>query len=299
MLLRKPDLFIVGAPRCGTTAMYMYLRAHPEIFMSPEKEPQYFVSDLTVRSRPTLEEYLAYFAGAGEEKRVGEATAIYLYSKSAAGEIKEFSPAAYIIAMLRNPVDFLYSAHSRLLIRQEDITDFEAALGAEEWRKQGMKIPPRALSAEALFYRDLAKFSEQLERYYDIFGKEKVTVIIYDDLRDDTAGVYRNTLEFLEVDPDFQTDLKVVNPNTKLRSVLLDQALAKSTRMVNRRFGSGSLQARALGKVNKSLVKWNETKAYRPPMDPQLRKRLLTEFVPEVERLSALLGRDLTHWSRQ
>ena len=297
--MRRPNFFIAGAPRCGTTALFTFLKAHPDIGMAEPKEPVYFGQDLEIKGRFTLEGYLACFAEVRDEKRVGEATAIYLYSKSAAREIKEFSPGAYIIAMLRNPVDFLYSTHSRLLIRQEDITDFEAALDAEEWRKQGMKIPPRALCAEALFYREMAKFSEQLERYYDIFGRERVSVIIYDDLRDDTAGVYRDTLEFLDVDPDFQTDLKVINPNTKLRSGLLDQALGKSTRMVNRRFGSGSRPARTLSKVNKSLVKWNETKAYRPPMNPQLRKRLLAEFVPEVERLSELLGRDLTHWSTQ
>src|SRR5579872_3244504 len=99
--IRKPDFFIVGAPRCGTTAMFDYLGKHPEIFGAALKEPHFFGSDIAYPRRPTLERYLSYFVGANGEKRVGEASTSYLFSKLAAAEIKEFSPSSRIIIMLR------------------------------------------------------------------------------------------------------------------------------------------------------------------------------------------------------
>src|SRR5882672_1680365 len=115
--MRKPDCFIVGAPRCGTTAMYTYLGQHPEIFMSARKEPHFFGTDL---SSPALvrdeQQYLSLFAKAQNEKRAGEASVFYLYSQRAAREIHAFCPSARIIIMLRNPVEMMYSLHSRHLV---------------------------------------------------------------------------------------------------------------------------------------------------------------------------------------
>lgn len=137
--MKKPDFFIVGAAKCGTTAMYEYLKEHPEIFMPEDaKEPNYFGSDMNYKSsRLTEEQYLSLFSDAKNEKRIGEASVWYLYSKLAASEIKEFCPSARIIIMLRNPVDMLYSLHSELFYgADEDIEDFKTALNAEEVRKK-------------------------------------------------------------------------------------------------------------------------------------------------------------------
>jgi hypothetical protein len=91
--VRKPDFFIVGAPKCGTTAMQDYLSQHPEIYMSKARELHFFGSDLRFSyERPGEVEYLSYFESATNEKRVGEASVWYLYSKQAAGEIKELNP---------------------------------------------------------------------------------------------------------------------------------------------------------------------------------------------------------------
>jgi hypothetical protein len=113
--MRKPDFFIVGAPKSGTTAMYFYLKQHPEIFMPERKELHFFGSDFFaphfVRD---LKEYLKFFEGADNKKRIGEASVWYLYSKRAAFEIKEFNPDADIIIMLRNPVDMMYSLRETL-----------------------------------------------------------------------------------------------------------------------------------------------------------------------------------------
>src|SRR3979411_724122 len=106
---RVPDVFIVGAPRCGTTALYTYLKDHPEIFMSPIKEPEFFTDFLGEGRRVRTEaEYLNCFGGVRDEKRIGEASVSYLASRTSARAIKGFSPLAMIIIMLRNPVDVMY-----------------------------------------------------------------------------------------------------------------------------------------------------------------------------------------------
>ena len=131
--MKKPNFFIVGAAKCGTTSLYRYLRQHPDVFMPEQKEPNFFGSDLSYRfPRISQARYLSCFAKAKGETRIGEATTIYLYSEKAAEEIKAFSPEAKIIIMLRNPVDVLYSYHSQQLYSgNEDIPDFEEALRAE------------------------------------------------------------------------------------------------------------------------------------------------------------------------
>jgi len=111
--MSKPDFFLVGAPRSGTTALYTYLKSHPEIFMSPIKETQFFAADLLGEHRPirTWAEYLNCFSGAQSEKRIGEASALYLSSRSAPAAIKAFCATARIIVILRNPVDMMYSLY--------------------------------------------------------------------------------------------------------------------------------------------------------------------------------------------
>src|SRR5581483_10240451 len=159
--IRRPDFFIVGAPKSGTTALSEYLKPHPQIFIPDIKDVSFFGSDLYfTMPRITAEEYAAAFAAARDELRVGEASVWYLYSKCAAAEIKEYSPDASIIIMLRNPVDMLYAQHSEFLYNcNEDIPDFGAALEAEAERKRGRRVPARAHLVQGLFYRETARYS--------------------------------------------------------------------------------------------------------------------------------------------
>ena len=122
-MTNKPDFFIVGAPKCGTTALYTYLKQHPEIFMSPQKEPQFFANDVLGDRRHTCTwaEYLSCFAAARGAKRIGEASVAYLGSPCAPKQIKMFNPAAKIIIMLRNPVDMMHSLHNQRLDHQHRI----------------------------------------------------------------------------------------------------------------------------------------------------------------------------------
>src|SRR5690349_11034979 len=145
----KPNFFIVGAPKCGTTALYEYLRHHPNIFLPKVKEPHFFATDLgAYPSVKTMDQYLGLFHDSNEAQvRIGEASVYYLRSDTALPKIREFNPAAHIIAMFRNPVEMVHALHSQLLyVGIEDVPDFEAAWRLQDPRSRGLHIPPRIRS---------------------------------------------------------------------------------------------------------------------------------------------------------
>jgi len=220
--MKRPDFFIVGAPKSGTTSLYTYLRQHPDIFMPDWKEPTFFCTDLDASYPYALRdsrEYERLFERASGYKRAGEASTWYLYSKSAAQNIYKFNPDARIIAILRNPVDMIHSLHSqRLYTRNEDIASFKDALDAEAQRKRGERIPPGVQLTQGLFYRDVGKYYEQIGRYIDIFGRQRVYVSIYDDFANNPAKTYKDIAKFLDVDPSFIPRFTVENPGKQLRS---------------------------------------------------------------------------------
>ena len=292
-----PDFYIVGAFKCGTTALYDYLRPHPQVFMPFHKEPLFFGDDLTRRyGRMTRDQYEALFTDAKPGQRVGEASAWYLYSRSAAHEIREASPRAQIIVMLRNPVDVMYAQHSQLLFNvEEDIVDFGEALAAEPARRRGERLPLGPLRVENLYYRESVRFPEQLRRYYDAFGRDRVLTVIFDDFRQDTAGEYRRVLEFLGIDPSFSPGFAVRNPNKRVRFPVLQRLvyqppgpLLKLVPII-RRFPLAHT-------VRERVLRLNSAAQRRQPMDPQLRERLLAEFAPQIQELGELIGRDLSAW---
>jgi hypothetical protein len=296
--VKRPDLFIVGAFKAGTTAMYEYLRSHPQVFMSVPKEPMYFGADLTPRYRRMTEaEYLALFEKAADFQRAGEGSPWYLYSKDAPSEIRAFAPSAQAIVLLRNPVDVMYAQHSQLVFNErEDIADFEEALAAEEDRRAGRRIPPDALRPEALYYRHSVRFADQLRHWFGAFGRERMHVIVFDDLVADPHGVYRGTLDFLGVDAAVEVDLSVYNPNRRARSGFVQRLIFAPPRPLRALFGKlRSLPV--MHSVRDRLVSANSRAARRAEMPPALRRRLTEEFAPQVADLGALIGRDLSAWS--
>ncbi len=293
----KPNFFIVGAPKCGTTAMYTYLDAHPDVFMPDRKEPHFFGSDLEhlpidARSR---DEYLGLFAPAGDKKRIGEASVYYMISHTAAQEIAAFNPAAHIIIMLREPVDMLHSLYHHLLYSgSETEATFEAALAAEPDRRAGRRLPPTMRRRQSLYYREIVAYTAQVERYFNAFGRDAVHVILFDDLKRDTAALYRDVLAFLDIDSGFQPDFRRVNESRRIRSRRLHFVYSFIFRRgMDHLHGPAWYLTRKGVSVLRSL---NTTYAPRPPLDPDLRDRLRRELAPEVARLGELLGRDLSQW---
>lgn len=289
-----PDFYLVGAPKCGTTAMHAFLRQHPEVFLPEQKELHFFGSDLALAATMSPEKHAALFHDTGGALRVGETCIWALYSTEAAREIQAAQPRARIVAMLRNPIEMMYAQHSEFLYQAiENIARFDRALAAEPARRRGRHLPCRGFLPDSIyFYRAVATFSEQVERYHAAFGPDRVHVILHDDLKRDTARVYRELLMFLDVDPSFVPEFTVINPNKRIKSVALQHALH------NPACRSWKILRRSSREWVQRLIiwatKWNMSNEPRPPMDPALRRRLEAEFAPEIERLGRLLGRDLT-----
>ncbi len=298
-LLRRPDFFIVGAPKCGTTAMASYLGQHPDVGMCARKETQYFATDLYAKfgreeGVPWISEteYLALFEGVQEAQRIGEASVWYLYSSAAPRAIKRFAPEADIIVMLRNPLEALPSLHSQFVfVGIEPEEDFERALALDEEReREGTppRFPPRS-------YRAAACYSEQLERYFGVFGRERVHVVFYDDFRNRTLESYRETCEFLGVDWAFVPELEVVNPNKRVRSRQLRKLVRYPPPALRRVLHLGTSEGfrRRTGAI---LKRWNARIEPREPPPESVTASLRPLVAEQVRELNALLGVDLHGW---
>lgn len=294
---RRPDLFLVGAPKCGTTAVYRYLQRHRDVFMAVPKEPQFFAEDILGQQRniTSLRAYMDCFAGANGEKHIGEASSAYLGSPQAASEIKAFSPGARIIIMLRNPVDVMYAQHSeRLFSQMEHLLDFEAAVDSHEERRWGAG-PFAGQKIRRLSYRQLSRYAEPVARYLGAFGRENVHVILYDDFRSNVTAVFAQLLCFLDLPPAGETEDNVVNGNRRARNAALHRLVLHPPKVVRSVF-RGVFPRRLRAAMGRAVNNLNVVYAPRPPLHPQMRARLQTDCRRDVEALSRLLDRDLSHW---
>jgi hypothetical protein len=228
---RKPGFFMLGAPKCGTTALASYLATHPLVQVSEPKEPNYFCKDLRVGCRVASdEEYLAtFFPGLDESKAhvAVDASVWYLYSGIAVDEILRFQPDARFLVMIRSPVDMAYSLHSMLhFMGQEDVFDFTRAWELQDARRQGRFLPAdRWIDAQLLQYHAVCSLGSQLERLYRKVDPARVHVELQDDMRKDPRGVYARVLNFLGVPDDGRTRFDETNAGHKLNSRLLVTAL--------------------------------------------------------------------------
>jgi hypothetical protein len=296
--VRKPDLFIVGAPKCGTTALHRYLGDHPRIFMSSRKEPWFFAEDFP-RFVTDLEEYYALFGGAAEHHlAVGESSSVYLMSNVAQRRIKDFSPNARIVVMVRNPVDLVPSLHSQAVLGlYEDQPDIERAWRLQEARRRGQNIPETCRLPRFLQYSQVARLGEQLGRLLEVFERRRVHMVVFDDFVEDPRQVYEEVLKFLEVPSDGRNQFPRINAGRIARSHLLariarrpPQALVWPYMRLKKRFGWRDL----------GLTEWikrvNEREVERRPLSNSFRLELIEEFREDVDALARLLGRDLGHW---
>jgi len=176
--IKKPNLFIVGAGKAGTSALYEYLSQHPDIYMSSVKEPNYFGSDLKFCvPRITQKEYRKLFASGEEAVYRGEASVSYLLSSDAAQEIRNYSDNAKIIIMVRNPIEIVQARHAQNLLRGvESIKNFEQALDAETGRRRGECIPECTPVIDWLYYYEWGKLATQIDRYLMAFKREDIFI---------------------------------------------------------------------------------------------------------------------------
>jgi hypothetical protein len=292
-----PNFLIVGAAKAGTSSLYSYLEQHPQVFVSPVKEPRYFAYRHRVRSQPrvrkvleahgmSLEQYARLFRNANGARAIGEASTFYLYSRMAPLNIRRAIPDARLIAVLRQPVDRAYSHFSqRVRDGQEPLRDFRRAIAEEERRIADGWPPP-------YHYLQRGHYAAQLKRYLALFEPDQLRVYLYEDLCDDPGKLVRSIFEFLGVDPAFQPDLTArLNASSVPRFGVLDDA-------VRRRNALGRLLHRQLpaplwARVAPKVAEFNR---HRPALDRGLRAELTEQLRDDILELQALIGRDLSAW---
>lgn len=289
----KPSFFLVGAPKCGTTSMAYYLGDHPDVFMSDPKEPNFFCKDIPqTREVRSFAEYMELFPRdhEGAPAVVGEASTWYLYSRVAAEEIYRFNPRAAVLAMVRDPVDMVYSLHSQLVYNQiEPEKDFELA-----WRLQDRR-PDR----EFLQYRKVGSLGDQLERLLSVFPTSQVKVVVFDEFAARPKGVYEDVLGFLGLNPSGRERFPAHNENKQLRSEVVARFVRNTPQPVSRCIGwiKDHTAVEEFGLL-KRIQDWNTRAEPREPLHEGFREELAEEFRPQVEKLEALLGRNLDQWKR-
>ncbi|MDP0490586.1 MAG: sulfotransferase [Verrucomicrobiota bacterium JB023] len=297
--MSRPSFFIVGAPKCGTTALYHALLKHPSLFLPhsddadlywKHKEPFHFCSDLGIAEWLRVDkeaDYLQLFDAAAPAQIAGEASALNLFSQEAPERIHQFTGGeAKIIIMLRSPVTWMRSWHHDLLVYgYEDLTNFEDALAAGPERDRGRRLPRRAAFSGCLNYRRLAHFSPFIQRYRDIFGDEQVALVDLQELNADPAAVLKRLFRFLGIEEGPLPSLERENDSSTLPATHhLDLMV---NRLLARLPGGRHLIANLPRKLYRASTAW------LPPLsdksiDPALRKDLEDEFAEETSLLRQL-----------
>ena len=296
-----PNFFLAGAPKCGTTSLSKYLLGHPNVFMCYPKEPKFFADDLFhIHAFGSFDDYLALFRKCGDQHlAVGEASASYLYSRNAMKQIRAFNGDARIILMFRNPVDFLQSFHAQLLFAfNEDREDFVEAWNLQDDRRNGHHVPETCIAPEFLQYRTAAKFGEQLERLLTIFPREQIKCIVFDDFIADPQAVYLDVLAFLGVPDDGRTAFPRYNEAKTHRSRRLGAFMMHAPPLLRSPWNVlKKICGPGISRLSEGVIRANATPRRPRALPPDFQMRLRREFSADVEKLSRLIGRDLSFWT--
>lgn len=297
------DFAIVGKPKCGTTALARFLSDHSELCVSKPKEPNFFATDHIKESDDyhgkkkyfpirTWGEYQKCFSHCRSDQMRGEASPRYLNSKEAAKNIYEQNPETKIIIMIRNPIDFMYSAHKQLVNACiEDEEDFGKAIKLEGERKKGNKIPSGARYPSHFLYTERAKFYKEIKRYIDVFPRENIFIMTLEEFNKDNRVKYKEVLNFLGVNTNFEPDFTQINSSKIPRFKLLNRVFNSATirKLMFKAFGPRLYSA--ISNTGRSMLLKDQQ---RKPMDSRLKNRLEQLVVRDVEKLSKLLDRNLT-----
>ncbi|MCS3904372.1 hypothetical protein J2T55_002408 [Methylohalomonas lacus] len=292
--MNKPNFFILGAPKCGTTSLAYWLSQHPNVFMSPNKEPHYFSNDLNHNIEPwrDYEHYLSLYKSAdSNHKIIGEASTWYLRSVTAVKNIEAKLDNVRYIVMLRNPVEMAPSLHGQLLfVGRENVVDFETAWHLQERRLRGEAIPGNCPDPEFLQYRKACSLGEQLERLYKTVSRDRVLVIFLEDIENDVHREWRRILKFLDLPMWTDLDFKAENRAKYWQWRWIRNLMILYVRV---------LRLLGLPWLRTGLLKYLvgvSIKSGRKPLTLQLCRELEVEFVQDVNKLAKLTQRDLSHW---
>jgi hypothetical protein len=302
-LERLNAFFLVGAPRCGTTALSDALRAHPQICFSLPKEPHYFS-----RLRPgwtlarILVDYLPLFFRdwPGGGATLAEGSTSYLYSDQAIDAIIRAFPKARFIVMVRNPLEMLPSYHKKLLfLLDENEPDLERAWALQTPRAWGEQVPRYCRDWRLLQYRDVGCVGARCQALLQRVDRQRVKFLLFDDFAADPLAVYRETLAFLELPDDGRTVIKRRNTGQLAKSTMVQLMIreprieiARMMMIRLRRSQRFKVIGQALGRMRRS----NRVAVVPETLPPSLRATLADAFAEDVRVLSEIFGRDLGYW---
>lgn len=295
---KLPDFFIIGAPKCGTTSLAAWLAEHPRVFISPIKEPFYFSVDLNNRFIKEWDDYRRLFKGPGDEVSVvGEASTTYLFSNAAIPLIERELPGSKYIVMIRNPVDMAYSLHEQQLYsNNETVKDFAMAWRLSPARRSGNQVPAHCPEPLLLDYQAFCSLGTQLRRLFSIVPRDRVLVLVLDDIRSEPRTEYLSTLGFLGVPDDGRTDFPVFNAAKQWRSAKAGIAIRWTARKIAvLKHTKNLLPKRSLGLID-YVQERSAMVRVRPPMSPDLRSELRDFYAQDVRDLEAILGREFPAW---
>ena len=292
-----PNFLIIGAAKAGSTSLYNYLRQHPQVFMSPVKEPRYFAPEYYTtyfkrsyrhsyyRNGMSRQDYEALFDDVRDEIAIGEASTEYLFFQKSAERISAVIPDAKIIAILRNPADRAFSAYCYHLRDGRETLPFKEAL-----EKESLRISQRW--QVGWFYKAGGAYYEQLKRYYQHFDAQNIKVILWEDLNEDPQAVCSEVFDFLGVDSQFLPDLSRSNRSLLPKSALLNRLVFKNSALKKplRHLLPNSLYEVLTEPIKKKFY------GSKKQMNPELKQQLVELCKDDVSKLENLLDIDLSAW---
>lgn len=300
--MKMPNFLVIGAGKAGTTSLDQYLKQHPQIYVSPVKEPNFFALEgekvdfrgpgaeklINSWSVTDIESYRALFKDVKDEKAIGEVSPLYLYSPQAPDRIKHYIPDVKLIAILRHPAERAYSAYLWLFGQErEKIKDFAKAIEAEESRIQS--------NWEWIWhYKNLGFYHTQLKRYYDRFDRQQIKVYLFEDLKNNGNSLIEDLYEFLEVD-------KIYMPDTSMKyaySVIPPKNQALQNFLTQQNPLKEFIKSLLPANIRKPLA----AKVYRKNMaqslkiSKEMRQQLIEVYREDILKLQELIQRDLSSW---
>lgn len=296
-----PNFLVVGAAKSGTTTLYRLLKQHPDVFMSPVKEPYYFTfhdrphvfrgpADRKTNEREIIRDrvrYEALFDGWRGQQRIGECSNSYLYYRHTAEVIRREIPTCLIVIILRDPVQRAFSHWLQMVMLDHERLSFEDALEAEEERESAGWRWHYQYIKQGMYY-------QQVRQYFKVFDNEQVLVLLFDELRDAPRRLARRLYHFLGVDPEFQPKTRVHNPSGLPRNQLIHRFLRHENAI--RKYGRLVLPARVRRAGMEYLQRLNYAFDAKPKLSAETARRLAGLFREDVEHLEQILGRSLEQW---
>ncbi|WP_170576198.1 sulfotransferase family protein [Ruegeria atlantica] len=287
-----PKGYIIGAPKCGTTALAQYLSEHPQIAFSKPKEPHFYADDLPgLRRTDDRDQYKSFFSPTRDTRLLMEGSVWYLFSQTAIRAIMNERPDALFVIMLRNPAKMLPSLHRQLLNAfDEDERDFKTAWNLSDARARGEQIPKKCRATMTLDYKRTAAFGEMLERLWSQVPREQTLILFQEEMQADTGGVYRRALDFLGLDDDGRRDFPRVNEAKRYRSRLLGYATNRmgATREVISSPVKRVLGLRSLG-ITKRLKRANAASVGVSRLDPEMEDVIIQHYEEDLRLLEGLI----------